>query len=86
MRSSLRGRTTGSRFLYDPFDPAQARVETLERVLDERWAALEKAFSVVEIGVERMERRLWLVVFGVAGALTAEFATKLFGGGAPLAH
>ncbi|MFT7027366.1 MAG: hypothetical protein ACI9ZH_000284 [Paracoccaceae bacterium] len=86
MRSTLRGRTTGSRFLYDPFDPAQARVETLERVLDERWAALEKALTTVEASVERMERRLWLVVFGVAGALSAEFAAKLFGGGAPLPH
>ncbi|MFT4793264.1 MAG: hypothetical protein ACJAW4_001726 [Paracoccaceae bacterium] len=86
MRGSLRGRTSGSRFLYEPFDPAQARVETLERVLDERWAALEKALTQMENGVERMERRLWLVVFGVAGALSAQIAAKLFGGLAPLPH
>ncbi len=84
MPTSLRGRTAGSRFLYEPFDPAQARVETLERVLDERWAALEKTLGQVERGVERMERRMWLVVFGVAGALSAQFADKLSGALGPL--
>ena len=79
MRNSLRGRTAGSRFLYEPFDPAEARVETLERVLDERWAALERTFASVEKGMERLERRLWLVVFGIAGALSAELAQKLAG-------
>ncbi|MFT6063273.1 MAG: hypothetical protein ACJAVR_003339, partial [Paracoccaceae bacterium] len=49
-------------------------------------AALEKALTQMENGVERMERRLWLVVFGVAGALSAQIAAKLFGGLAPLPH
>lgn len=79
MRNSLRGRTPGSRFLYEPFDAAEARVETLERVLDERWAALEKTFGAVEKGLERLEKRLWLVVFAIAGALSADVGQKLMG-------
>ena len=31
----------GSRFLYDSFDAAAARIEANERVAQERWAALE---------------------------------------------
>lgn len=75
MQASLRGRASGSRFLYEPFDPAHARVEALERVLDERWAALEKTLRTVETSLERVERRLWLAVFGVAAALMGQFAT-----------
>ena len=78
MRNSLRGRTAGSRFLYEPFDPAEARVETLERVLDERWAALEKTFGAVERGLERLERRLWLAVCSVAIALLGQLIALIW--------
>ncbi len=80
MRASLRGKTPGSRFLYEPFDSAHARVEALERVLDERWAALERTLQQVEAGLDRMERRMWFAVFSVAAALTGQFATLLLGG------
>lgn len=77
METSLRARTPGSRFLYEPFDPANARIEALERVLDERWAALERTLKVVETGLDRLERRLWQAVFGVAAALMGEFAALI---------
>ena len=54
----------GSRFLYEPFDTA-ARVEANERVLDERWSGLERRLQAIETMLERLERRLWLAVFGV---------------------
>ncbi|SET83352.1 GTA head formation protein, RCAP_rcc01685 family [Oceanicella actignis] len=80
MHTSLRGRTPGSRYLYEPFDSAHARVEALERVLDERWAALERTLQHVESGLDRMERRMWLAVFSVAAALAGQFAAMLIGG------
>ena len=74
MRASLRGREGGSRYLYEPFDRTHARMETLERVLDERWAALEDALTQLDRSIERVERRLWLAVVGVAAALISQFA------------
>lgn len=78
MRVSLRGQKPGSRFLYEPFDSAHARIETLERVLDERWAALERTLGQVEGGLDRVERRLWLAVYGVAASLLGNFALLVF--------
>jgi len=65
-------RTGGSRFLYDPFDVANARIEANERVLQERWEALEFRLRSIEIALERLERRLWLAVTGVVGAILAQ--------------
>ncbi|PKP84357.1 MAG: hypothetical protein CVT80_08665 [Alphaproteobacteria bacterium HGW-Alphaproteobacteria-2] len=67
----------GSRFLYEPFDAAAARLEATERVLDERWAALERRLGMIETALERLERRLWLAVFGVAGAVLTQGALAL---------
>ncbi|MEO0681694.1 MAG: hypothetical protein AAF192_14910 [Pseudomonadota bacterium] len=72
-----RRRSGGSRFLYEPFDPAQARIETLERVLEERWASLEDTLRHIDQAVERLERRLWLAVFGVAAALASQVAASV---------
>lgn len=57
-------RTSGSRFLYEPFEAA-ARIEVQERVADERWTALERRLGAIETALERLEKRLWLAVFGV---------------------
>lgn len=55
----------GSRFLYEPFDAAVARVEAHERVTEERWRSLERRLHGIEAMLERLEKRLWLAVFGV---------------------
>jgi hypothetical protein len=67
----------GSRFLYDPFDAANARIEANERVLEERWDALAFRLRVIEGMLERLERRLWLAVMGVAGTVLAQGVTYL---------
>lgn len=59
-------RTGGSRFLYEPFEAA-LRIEAHERITDERWVALEKRLNTIETVLERLEKRLWLAVFGVVG-------------------
>ncbi|MAS44762.1 hypothetical protein SAMN05444336_101787 [Albimonas donghaensis] len=80
MRNSLRTQSGGSKFLYEPFDSAHARIEALERVLDERWAALERSLDRIDHSVERLEKRLWLAVFAVATALVSQFAAILLDG------
>lgn len=67
----------GSRYLYDSFDAAQARIEANERVADERRAALEYRLDRIETTLERLEKRLWLAVYGVAGAVLINGALAL---------
>jgi len=55
----------GSRFLYEPFDAATARLETHEKVNNERWMGLERRLGQIEATLERLEKRLWLAVYGV---------------------
>lgn len=62
----------GSRFLYDSFDAAQARIEANERVASERWAALEFRLARIEQALERLEKRIWLGLSGAFGVLAAQ--------------
>jgi len=64
----------GSRFLFDSFDAATARIEANERVAEERWSALDYRLAHIEGSLERLERRIWLMVFSVAGFLLAQGA------------
>ncbi|PWE30644.1 hypothetical protein DDZ14_14520 [Maritimibacter sp. 55A14] len=74
---TARPKGTGSRFLYEPFDPTAARLEANERVLDERWSALERRLQVIETVLERVEKRLWLAVFAVASFVLTQGAFSL---------
>ncbi|WP_323036082.1 GTA head formation protein, RCAP_rcc01685 family [Pararhodobacter sp.] len=67
----------GSRFLYDSFDLAQARIDAQERVDIERRAGMEYRLGRIEEGLERIERRLWLVVYGVASGVLVHGALAL---------
>ena len=68
---------TGSRFVYDSFDAAQARIEANERVAEERWAALDYRLELIDGALERLEKRIWLGVFGVAAFLLTQMAETL---------
>lgn len=67
----------GSRFLFDSFDAATARIEANERVAEERWSAIDYRLQHIEQSLERLERRLWVIVFGVAAFLLAQGAEAL---------
>ena len=71
----------GSRYLYEPFDAAQARIDTHERVTDERWKGLERRLNGIETMLERLERRMWLAVYGAASLFLAKIAMTYFRGG-----
>lgn len=63
----------GSRFLYEPFRvPALGKADLLERVMEERERALEARLDRIETTLERLDRRLWLAVFGVVAVILTE--------------
>ena len=68
---------TGSRFLYDSFDAAAARIEANARVAEERWHALDWRLARILGTLERLEKRIWLGVYGVAAFLLAQMAEAL---------
>lgn len=67
----------GSRFLYDSFDAAAARIEANERVAEQRWTALEFRLAQIDAVLERLEKRIWVGVYGVAAFLLAQMAETL---------
>lgn len=67
----------GSRFLYDSFDATAARIEANERVANERWSGLEYRLGLIEATLERLEKRIWVGVFGVAAFLLAQMAETI---------
>lgn len=74
----------GSRYLFEPFEYARAdTVIANERVQDERWRALEYRLGQIEVMLERLERRVWLTIFGVTAAVLSETVTGFFGGIVP---
>lgn len=75
--SAQRRAVGGSRFLYDSFDLTQARIDAQERVEEERRAGLEYRLGRIEEQLERLEKRLWLAVYGVASGVIVHGALAL---------
>ena len=67
----------GSRFLYDSFDATAARLEANERVAEERWAALDFRLEQIDDVLERLEKRIWVGVYGVAAFLLSQMAQAI---------
>ena len=74
---SARRAIGGSRFLYDSFEAAQARIDAQERVFEARKEALEFRIARLEGALERVEKRLWLAVYGVAAGVLVHGALAL---------
>lgn len=75
MAATVRG--GGSRFLYEPFDAASARIEVNERIAEERWSQLERRLVQIEVAIDRVERRIWVAVYGAASLILADIAYGL---------
>jgi hypothetical protein len=67
----------GSRFLYEPFDAAAARIEVNERIQEERWGQLERRLNQIEAALDRLEKRIWVAVYGAASLILADIAYGL---------
>ena len=61
------------RYGFEAFDCAPAlRLEAHERVSDLQLNALGERIARLEAALERLERRLWLAVFGVVSVVLAQ--------------
>lgn len=61
------------RRVKEPFACAPAmRLESHERVSKLQIEALNDKFNRIESLIERLEKRLWLAVYGVAGVILAQ--------------
>ena len=67
----------GSRFLYESFDATSARLEANERVAEERWSALDFRLRQIDDVLERLEKRIWIGVYGVAAFLLSQMAQAI---------
>jgi len=75
--SEERAHAGGSRYLYDSFDAATARIEANERVSKLQFEALSDRLGRIELMIERLEKRLWLAVYGVVGVVLAQGVISL---------
>ena len=75
MHAGVRG--GGSRFLYEPFDVASARIDVNERIAEERWSQLERRLLHIEVMLDRLEKRIWVAVYGAASLIMADIAYSL---------
>ncbi len=73
----MRGHVGGSRYLYDSFEATQARIDAQERVFELRKEALDFRMARLESAVERLEKRLWVAVYGVAAGVLIHGALAL---------
>ncbi len=74
---NVRTRGGGSRFLYEPFDVASARIDVTERINEERWAQLERRLNHIETMLDRLEKRIWVAVYGAASLILTDIAYGL---------
>ena len=69
---------TEPRYGFEAFDCAPAlRLEAHERVASLQFDALNARLGRIEMMIERLEKRLWLTVFGVVGVVLAQAAQSL---------
>lgn len=66
------------RYGFEAFDCAPAlRLEAHERVAGLQFDALNRRLERIEMLIERLEKRLWLTVFGVVGVVLAQAVQSL---------
>lgn len=63
----------GRRYGFEAFDCAPAlRLEAHERVSKLHFEGLNRRLEKIEQMIERLERRLWLTVYGVVAVILAQ--------------
>jgi len=71
---TIRKAEAGTRHVNENLSVTAARIEANERVAEERWSALDYRLGRIEAGLERLEKRVWLGVYGVAAFLLTQMA------------
>lgn len=66
---------------FEGFDCAPGlRLEAHERLSDLHFQGLNRRLDKIEEEMETLERRLWLTVYGVVGAILAQAFQSILGG------
>lgn len=69
--------SSGSRYLYDGFSAASARIEANERVAEVQFSAISARLERIEGLIERLERRLWITIYGIVAIILSRAALSL---------
>ena len=70
-------RDGGSRYLYEPFDANRARIDANAKIQNERWEALEQRLEAIERNIDRVDKRLWIMVYGIVAVVLSRFVSTL---------
>ncbi|WP_372884804.1 hypothetical protein [Shimia sp.] len=66
------------RYGFERFDCAPAlRLEAQERMTTLQFDSLNRRLDKIEMLIERLEKRLWLTVYGVVGVILAQALQSL---------
>ena len=66
------------RYGFEAFDCAPAwRLEAHERVATLQFEGISKRLDRIEVLIERLEKRLWLTVYGVVAVILAQAVQPL---------
>ncbi len=69
------------RYGFEAFDCAPAlRLEAHERVAKLQYEGLNKRLDRIEALIERLEKRLWLTVYGVVAVILAQAFQSILNG------
>lgn len=64
---------TDARYGFEKFDCAPAlRIEANERINELHFAQISARLTKIEQMMERLEKRLWLTIYGVVGVILAQ--------------
>ena len=64
--------TGGSRFLKEPFEVHEQRFEATEKIMALQFAQVERRLERIEGMIERLEKRLWMTVYGVVAVILTQ--------------
>ncbi|HWL57398.1 MAG TPA: hypothetical protein VNQ78_12120 [Paracoccus sp. (in: a-proteobacteria)] len=62
----------GSRFVKEPFDWRDQRIDSQDRIMELQFAQVERRLERIEALIEGLERRLWMTVYGVVAVILTQ--------------
>ena len=69
----------GSRYLKEPFECAhEHRFDATEKIMTLQFDTVERRLERIEAMIIGVEKRLWMMVFGVAGVIVSEAVQSLW--------
>lgn len=67
----------GSRYLKEPFAVHEERMQATEKIMQLQFSQVEQRLDRIEVMIERLERRLWMAVYGVVAVILTQAVLSL---------